>query len=532
MAQAAIKIEKKAVKTTKEKIEDTLTDELIIGICSRIGSYSNEVINSIHSRLEEYNYEVEIIKVSDYINHYYKVAKKLEAGHSEGYTNLMYKIKGGNFIRDEYSNNSILIELAIKKIREDREDKSKSELKTAKEYHSRRKCYIIDSIKNKEELLLLRSVYRDIFYLISIFTPDQERKIHFTEVHNLNRSEVEEIIDIDEHEDFKHGQDVRNVFINGDFMIRTVKDNIDVVSDKIERFFHLIFQTKVITPDYHENAMYHATAAAGNSACLSRQVGAVITDKEGNVLIKGWNDVPKYGGNLYKDSDLNDERCFILGECSNDSNKNNIISEIIDNVKDSEAIKNLVSSNQHIDLNKPTLKIVKNDDNHHILVEEISKILLRSRIKGLIEFSRAIHAEMHAIIMGSQMSGDKMVDGKLYCTTYPCHNCTRHIVLAGIKEIYYIEPYKKSLGTELHYDTITEDEKDDTKVILLPFEGVAPRRFLELFQMNNIRKDEKGKLNKVNLNIAVPKVRLSLQSLPNLEAQAIHALERTGLLDE
>ena len=61
-----------------------------------------------------------------------------------------------------------------------------------------------------------------------------------------------------------------------------------------------------------------------------------------------------------------------------------------------------------------------------------------SRIKSLIEFSRSIHAEMHAIITGSQLGGDRMIGGSLYCTTYPCHNCARHIILAGIKKVYYI----------------------------------------------------------------------------------------------
>jgi deoxycytidylate deaminase len=42
--------------------------------------------------------------------------------------------------------------------------------------------------------------------------------------------------------------------------------------------------------------MFYARSAANNSSCLSRQVGASITDKNGNLISTGWNDVPKFGG--------------------------------------------------------------------------------------------------------------------------------------------------------------------------------------------------------------------------------------------
>ena len=81
-----------------------------------------------------------------------------------------------------------------------------------------------------------------------------------------------------------------------------------------------------------------------------------------------------------------------------------------------------------------------------------------------------------------------MKGGKLYCTTYPCHNCARHIIVAGIQEVYYIEPYVKSLCMELHADALTEDENTEGKVKILVYDGVAPRRYLEFFTMFKERK--------------------------------------------
>jgi deoxycytidylate deaminase len=175
-------------------------------------------------------------------------------------------------------------------------------------------------------------------------------------------------------------------------------------------------------------------------------------------------------------------------------------------------------------------KEIKKDDGIYL---EVKKIIRKSsRIKDLIEFSRAVHAEMHAIIIGSQLAGNKMVGGKLFCTTYPCHNCARHLVVAGIKEIYYIEPYIKSLSIPLHHDTLTEDEHETGKVKILVYDGVAPKRYLEFFLMKHRRKDDTGTMTSEFREFFGPKSQISLQALPTLEQQAIHSLKEKGLFDD
>ena len=101
------------------------------------------------------------------------------------------------------------------------------------------------------------------------------------------------------------------------------------------------------------------------------------------------------------------------------------------------------------------------------IINALKKNIRNSKISDLIEYSRSVHAEMNAIIKGAQNTADRMKGGKLFCTTYPCHNCARHIVFAGISEVYYIEPYTKSYATHLHKDSITDDEdvKDKVKIL-------------------------------------------------------------------
>ena len=129
------------------------------------------------------------------------------------------------------------------------------------------------------------------------------------------------------------------IFMLSDFFIRLDSNVRKHLQTKLKRYFHLIFSTDIITPFQDETAMYLAASASSNSGCLSRQVGASITDKSGEVLAVGWNDVPKHGGGVYISSkdepdDINDHRCKNLDPkiCFNARYKNEIIEKISINI--------------------------------------------------------------------------------------------------------------------------------------------------------------------------------------------------------
>lgn len=505
-------------RNTREKVENTYTSELVIALCTPIGSIKKGVLVALEEILiEQYGYAIETIKLSDYLN----VTPQTQPGETEKFSLFKQKIREGNRLRQEYKSPGILAELAIAAINSDRVGLlgEGDEYPDPQETGGKRKCYIIDSLKNKEELKLLRSVYKDIFYQIGVFSPLEERKKTLSES-NLGPDEINEIINNDEFENNTDGQNVRNTFIESDFFFRVSDETTNEVKEKVSRYLALIFEAEIITPKPEEHAMYAAKSSASSSACLSRQVGAAITDKNCDLLSTGWNDVPKFGGNLYNSSDENDMRCFKKGFCSNDGTKDSlglsVVEEILNSLKENDLLKNET----------------KEDEVKDILFKKVRN---STKIKDLIEFSRSVHAEMHAIISGSQLSGDRMLGGKLFCTTYPCHNCARHIVVAGITEVYYIEPYVKSLCTELHSDSLTEKEQpvspDDKKVKLLVYDGVAPRRFLEFFSMNTERKVN-GKLKTIDKKEVNPKTRLSLQALQTLETQAIHSLTEIGYYEK
>ncbi|HRZ83985.1 MAG TPA: hypothetical protein P5069_16180, partial [Candidatus Hydrogenedentes bacterium] len=75
----------------------------------------------------------------------------------------------------------------------------------------------------------------------------------------------------------------------------------------------------------------------------------------------------------------------------------------------------------------------------------------------------------------------------LYSTTFPCHNCAKHIIAAGITRVVYIEPYPKSRALKFHGDAafsgFQRDQKKGGLVAFEPFVGIGPRRFFDLFSM-------------------------------------------------
>jgi len=105
---------------------------------------------------------------------------------------------------------------------------------------------------------------------------------------------------------------------------------------------------------------------------------------------------------------------------------------------------------------------------------------------------------MEALLSVSRASSGSTKGAWMYVTTQPCHNCAKHILCAGIDRVYFIEPYPKSLAQRLWGDSIVIDpsviNEEEDKLLLLPYEGIALKRFHAFFSFYEFeeRKDEKG----------------------------------------
>ena len=147
------------------------------------------------------------------------------------------------------------------------------------------------------------------------------------------------------------------------------------------------------------------------------------------------------------------------------------------------------------------------DDKLNTFLEAVQS----TRFSSLTEFGRAVHAEMDALMTAAR-HGVRVGGNQLVCTTFPCHNCTRHIIAAGIQRVVYLHPYAKSLARELHDDAIVLDPAQtglvEGKTVFEHYVGVAPRVYPQYFDFGHVeRKRPDGRaLTVTNRNKQLPRV--------------------------
>jgi len=255
------------------------------------------------------------------------------------------------------------------------------------------------------------------------------------------------------------------------------------------------------------------------------------------------NEVPSQNGGPYWEGDAEDHRDHNKKIDSNFQHRKRIEKSIVDNLGGDlltaanilPIIKNVVSDltrqTTPADLDRLAKEHIEN--NRHLLpsAEDVSKRINLSDLRDITEYGRAVHGEMDAILTCARLGIS--VQGKyLFGTTFPCHNCTRHIIAAGIKKVYYIEPYPKSRARDLHSDAICFDEREAKKtgkIPFLPFVGIGPRRYLDLFSLDL----SGGRVIERKNDAGIPVIPSRSTRPPRLPMVPLSYLEREDrLLDE
>jgi deoxycytidylate deaminase len=452
--QAKLTSEKR--KSIRETLRQHGTNELVIGLCGKAGSITGWLLEMLKEEFSVYSYDVHTIKVSNFIKDSLKANDK--AVPSSEFEKTKALQDEGDEIRKNNAND-MLAAFAVNEINQHRI------LSQAQRKYTGRIVYIIDSIKHPAETLLLKATYGMSYYLLGVVATQQQRKNELVNKKQLSKIDADTIINRDEKGEDENGQQVAGSLHHADFFVRSVNEEQTRLRENIARYLQLIFGRLTSSPTLDEYAMFIAYATGLRSGCMSRQVGAAIVSEEHEIIATGRNDVPIVGGGLAKEEDSGAAtRCMNLPECmcSNDENRLKLLGAVEDTLKK---------------LNIPsesTKKIMNEFKNSR-------------QFKGIVEFSRAIHAEMDAIVSAARTSQIGLKNSTLYCTTYPCHNCARHIVAAGVKKVVYIEPYDKSFASTLHSDALSsEDEgipRSGKRVVLMePFIGVSPKQYILLFR--------------------------------------------------
>lgn len=486
-------------------MEEDKGPEIVFGLVGAVGTDLESVDRVLTGALSDVNYRPSTLKLS-------KLMKALpvspwrdlpESPEFERYDKAM---SAGNAFRKLLNRGDALAMLAVGAIREIRQERIGDPDRPIP-----RQAYILRSLKHPAEATTLRDIYGASFFLVAAYCPRETRKPNlaaqlasseYSLQTNKFAEQTERLMGRDESErdEDEFGQNVRDTFPLADVFVDA--SSPESTAESVNRFVQLVFGTEIHTPSRAEYGMFHAQAAALRSAALSRQVGATIATMDGDIVAVGTNEVPRAGGGLYWCEDKPDKRDFKLGYEISDKFKRRVLGDLISRLRD-----------------RGWLSEEKKRASIDSLIEEAfsaeggaTPVMKGSHLVSSIEYVRAVHAEMAAIVDAARR-GVAIRGCVLFTTTFPCHDCAKHIVAAGIQRVVFIEPYPKSLAPELYLDSIALDPKPKNTsggaetvgyVSFESFVGVAPRRYMDVFTMSE-RKTKSGDLTLPNKSTAVPR---------------------------
>ena len=418
-------------ETENNQINKTEGPELVFGLVGALGSDLELVTDTLCDSLSIVDYSCRKIRISQLLHEIdgWEFPETLEEGR------INKHMDKGNELRNSLERGDALALLAIGAIREERESTTGDSNKPCS-----RTAYVLRSLKNPGEVITLRKIYGDNFILVAAYSPRETRIQNLARRiadshHDFQAAEhrptAESLVKRDEAEkDNKFGQNVRESFPMADVFVNTCDPVL--LRASINRFTELFFGNTFYTPSCDEYGMFHAQAAALRSASLGRQVGAVIATHDGNIIAVGTNEVPKAGGGLYWCHDTPDHRDFRMGYDTNDKMKRDLLADILKRLQAGD-----------------WLSQDKKEKNIEELMEEAlhgnsSPLMRGAQFMSIIEFGRSVHAEM-AALMDAARRGVAVEDCILYTSTFPCHDCAKHIVASGIQKVVVLNLTQRAL---------------------------------------------------------------------------------------
>jgi deoxycytidylate deaminase len=451
----------------KEKVDsrfvlDYPEAELVFALVYAVGTEYRPILEFLKDTIRLSGYSVEDHHVSEWFPDISeRLRLNLEFPKGPEHQRITSQIEAGNKIREATQRADIFALISASKLFTTRDDDA-----DGNPMARRRAAHVIASLKRPEEVEALRKIYGPAFFLIGIFSDEAERLSFLTNRKGLTSDEARGLVERDQKEkDVEYGQRMRDTFQMSDIFVGADGKQYE---PGLTRFLHLVLGDPFSTPTRDEHSMFLAYAASVKSGDLARQVGAALSCADGDVISLGCNDVPAPGGGLYcADHGKDDRRDHAQKSDPNDVYKQAMIDQAL-------------------------AKLQKSLE-PHMTAEQITRDvrpLLAEAFADVTEFGRAVHAEMDALMAAGRI-GVSFRDSTLYTTTFPCHNCTRHIIAAGVKRVVYIEPYPKSRAKELHSDAIMVGSDDavssaagaQDRIPFEPFLGIGPRRFFDLFSM-------------------------------------------------
>lgn len=295
---------------------------------------------------------------------------------------------------------------------------------------------VIDALRNPFEIEYYRQRFAS-FLLLAVTTPDEDRKSRLVSL-NLNASEISKLDGKEYPAENKPlagvaqfvSQNIQACLEKADIFIHnpgaasqgSVADYREITRQLVT-FVSLNQHPGLITPSKIERCMQIAYSAKANSGCISRQVGATITDASFSVKAVGWNDVPagqisclfRKAGDLLTNKDPEAFSDFELKD-----------KRFRDHLEGRYKRFNVVAAE-----GRPSAYCFKSEYN----------ALESPRMKGNQVHTRSLHAEENAFLQLSKYGGAAIEGGMLFSTASPCELCSKKAYQLGIERIFFIDPY-------------------------------------------------------------------------------------------
>lgn len=322
---------------------------------------------------------------------------------------------------------------------------------------------VIDSIRNSLEAFYLRERY-SAFYLIAVHDDEHHDKHLRQKISDLYGNTLiekddnqllidmtfdkakllaeEEVKNNDFEKGFFYSPNVSQCISDAEIHIANTEGmkpespSFYTMAEQWLKYAALILHPGLITPSSEERCMVVAYTAKFNSSCLSRQVGAVITNEYHSIRTIGWNEVP-YG---HIPCGLRDVRELLSdnpeakvpnykyvyseyerGTSKYDKSKMTFLQSMDDDLR---YLKNVESSLKGLPF-PYCFKSMHNRYEHE---------------KNQVH-TRSLHAEENAMLQMVKFGGEKLINGIIYVTASPCELCSKKLYQIGVRKIVYIDPY-------------------------------------------------------------------------------------------
>jgi deoxycytidylate deaminase len=302
-------------------------------------------------------------------------------------------------------------------------------VKAIKQIYGKKGVWItIDAIRNPFEAVYFQQRYSD-FFLLAINTPNEARVSHLRDVHHLSDQQIRELDDKEyperlEGKSIYISQNIQKCIEIADIHInnpdRHLYDNNELKSQLIW-YLSLMLHPGLVTPTAIERCMQLAYSVKFSSGCISRQVGAVITDENYSVKAVGWNDAPSGQTpcilrSVQELMNGGDKMVYSQYE-RNDGEYQSVLRSTYGSVVGSKSLKGKNLSYCFKDLQNE----VDGEKNQ--------------------VYTRSLHAEENAFLQISKNGGVGIFGGYLFSTASPCELCSKKAYQLGISSVVYIDPY-------------------------------------------------------------------------------------------